>query len=71
MKPIAEELGWLIVGVDASRNTDSLQDQYRMRMKGTKAAYEWVMDNLVFDPKKLFLEVFRWGMVGVSVYCRN
>lgn len=61
MKPIAEELGWLIVGVDAYRNTDSLQDQYRMRMKGTKAAYEWVMDNLVFDPKKIVFGGFSGG----------
>lgn len=38
MKPIADELGWLIVGVDAYRNTKSLRDQYRSRMNGTKAA---------------------------------
>lgn len=61
MKPIAEELGWLIVGVDAYRNTNSLQDQYRNRMNGTKAAYEWAMDNLVFDPRKIVFGGFSGG----------
>lgn len=61
MKPIAEELGWLIVGVDAYRNTKSLKDQYRSRMKGTKAAYEWAMDNLVFDPRKIVFGGFSGG----------
>jgi predicted esterase len=61
MKPIAEELGWLIVGVDAYRNTKSLQDQYRSRMKGTKAAYEWAMDNLVFDSEKIVFGGFSGG----------
>lgn len=61
MKPIAEELGWLIVGVDAYRNTKSLQDQYRSRMKGTKAAYEWAKDNLVFDPGKIVFGGFSGG----------
>lgn len=53
VKLTSNELGWLVVGVDAYRNTTSIEDQYDERMKNTQAAFHWVSENLVFDPKKI------------------
>ena len=53
LKPVADELGWVLVGVDAYRNTKSLEDRYKERMKDTQIAFEWVKKNLYFDAKKI------------------
>lgn len=53
LQPASDELGWLLVGIDAYRNTSSLEDRYEERMKDTRAAFEAVSENLVFDSKKI------------------
>ncbi len=53
LKPAADELGWLLVGIDAYRNTSSLEERYKERMQDTKAAFEWTRENLVFDESKI------------------
>lgn len=53
LQPAADELGWLLVGVDAYKNTHSLEELYQERMDHSKAAFEAVADRLVFDPQKI------------------
>jgi predicted esterase len=53
LKLVSDELGWVIVGVDAYANTESLEDKYEERMKNTKAAFEWAKNHISFDSKKI------------------
>lgn len=53
LRKSSDELGWLLVGVDAYRNTNSLEEKYEERMEMTKAAYKWVSENLTYDEEKI------------------
>ncbi len=50
---IADELGWVLVGIDAYKNTSSLTELYDERMRDTKIAFEWAQQNISFDPEKI------------------
>ncbi|QQL44136.1 dienelactone hydrolase family protein [Sulfuriroseicoccus oceanibius] len=62
MKLTADELGWVVVGVDAYTNTKSLEDRYDERLAQTKAAFACAQQAVNFDPNKI---VFT-GMSGGS-----
>ncbi|MGD9417403.1 MAG: hypothetical protein Q7R22_000570 [Verrucomicrobiota bacterium JB025] len=53
LKAASDELGWVLVGVDAYKNTSSLEDRYEERMEHTKTAFEWIRNNISFDPNKM------------------
>ncbi|MGE9268086.1 MAG: hypothetical protein ACQKBY_08310 [Verrucomicrobiales bacterium] len=70
LKLAADELGWLLVGVDAYRNDvkgSSEEEKARVdeeRVKNTRAAYDWARENLIFDEQKM---VFG-GMSGGALW---
>ncbi len=49
----ADKLGWVLIGVDAYRNTRSLEDRFEERMAHTRAAVKAAQARVVFDPKKI------------------
>lgn len=53
LQPAGDELGWLLVGIDAYRNTSSLEDLYDERLEATRSAFQWVSGNLSFDANKI------------------
>ena len=53
LKPAAGELGWVLVGVDAYRNTKSVEHRYDERMDNTASAFEWVEENVEFASDKI------------------
>jgi predicted esterase len=59
-KLAADELGWVLIGVDAYRNSKSLEDGYEERMRHIRAAFEAAKGRVMFDPKKIVFS----GMSG-------
>jgi acetyl esterase/lipase len=61
MQPVADELGWVLVGIDAYMNTSSVEERFEERLADTKAAFAAASARVVFDPKKI---VFGGGSGG-------
>ncbi len=52
LKPAAEELGWILVGVDAYSNSKVKRNRSKV-MQNTKATFNWAKENLSFDSNKI------------------
>lgn len=60
LKPTADKLGWVLVGVDAYSNAKAKKNRSEV-MENTKIAYNWAKKNLTFDSKKIVFGGFSGG----------